>query len=89
MLVLVGLARNTNNVTAYSVRQLIMTEKPSLEIKSPCISVCAMDDLTGLCQGCYRTLDEIKGWWDMPPAEQQALLAELEFREQEQVNFDD
>ena len=29
---------------------------------SPCISVCRMDADSGLCQGCFRTLDEIIAW---------------------------
>jgi len=29
---------------------------------SPCISVCRMSDQSGLCEGCFRTLDEITGW---------------------------
>jgi len=31
-------------------------------IASPCINLCKMDARTGLCQGCYRTLDEITQW---------------------------
>jgi predicted Fe-S protein YdhL (DUF1289 family) len=31
-------------------------------VASPCINVCQMDDMTGLCRGCFRTLDEISGW---------------------------
>ena len=23
-----------------------------------------MDETTGFCQGCYRTIEEIQGWWD-------------------------
>jgi len=29
---------------------------------SPCISVCRMSEQSGLCEGCFRTLDEITGW---------------------------
>ena len=29
-------------------------------ITSPCIDVCKMDEASGLCQGCYRRLDEIE-----------------------------
>jgi len=58
------------------------------EVKSPCISVCAMDDLSGLCLGCYRTLDEIKDWWDMTSEQQKNLLVELEARQLDQANFD-
>lgn len=31
-------------------------------VPSPCISVCRMDSGTGLCEGCFRTLDEIVAW---------------------------
>lgn len=31
-------------------------------VPSPCISVCRMSELTDLCEGCYRTLDEIRDW---------------------------
>lgn len=29
---------------------------------SPCCSVCRMNEASGLCQGCWRTLDEISQW---------------------------
>jgi predicted Fe-S protein YdhL (DUF1289 family) len=29
---------------------------------SPCINVCVMNNASGLCQGCWRTLDEIAAW---------------------------
>lgn len=58
------------------------------EVKSPCISVCAMDDISGLCQGCYRTVEEITAWWDMSVDEQNKLLTVLEERELQQVSFD-
>lgn len=31
-------------------------------IPSPCISVCRMDEPSGWCEGCLRTLDEIAQW---------------------------
>ncbi len=60
----------------------------SQEVKSPCISVCAMDDLSGLCLGCYRTLEEIEGWWDLKPEEQKVIVEAAEVRQKEQANFD-
>jgi uncharacterized protein len=39
-----------------------MFEQPVVE--SPCVNVCSMDEKTGLCLGCYRTIEEIQGWWD-------------------------
>lgn len=51
------------------------------EVKSPCISVCAMDDLTGLCLGCYRTSAEIEDWWDLKPEEQKVIVEAAAQRE--------
>ena len=31
-------------------------------VSSPCISVCRMNAASGLCVGCWRTLDEICQW---------------------------
>ena len=31
-------------------------------VASPCISVCRIDEASGLCVGCLRTLDEIAAW---------------------------
>ncbi len=36
-------------------------------IPSPCISVCTVNAETGLCQGCFRTLDEIAAWSRLTP----------------------
>lgn len=36
--------------------------KPEGPVASPCLSICAMDDATGLCRGCFRTLGEIAAW---------------------------
>lgn len=49
---------------------------------SPCVGVCRMDEASGLCLGCGRTLAEIAGWGvmeDDPRARiMQALPARLE-----------
>ncbi len=45
-----------------------------VNVESPCLSVCAMDDTSGLCLGCYRTLDEIQGWWDLDNAAKQKIV---------------
>lgn len=51
------------------------------EIQSPCIGVCSMDDLSGLCLGCYRTLEEIQGWWDLDNTGKQAVIEQASERE--------
>lgn len=47
------------------------------ELESPCTGVCSMDATTGYCQGCYRTTQEIQGWWNMSIEEQKKVLAEI------------
>ena len=47
------------------------------EVGSPCISICVIDPPTGLCAGCYRTLDEIAGWIGLSTGERRTLVAEL------------
>ena len=44
---------------------------------SPCIAVCRLDEATGFCEGCYRTIDEIRDWIIMLPDERQAVLQRL------------
>lgn len=65
-----------------------MSENTQQEIQSPCIGVCSMDDTTGYCHGCYRTIDEIKAWWDLSQDDQQNLLTALDERQMQTVNFD-
>ncbi|MDI1361867.1 DUF1289 domain-containing protein [Methylotenera sp.] len=65
-----------------------MSENIQTEVKSPCIGVCAMDEENGLCHGCYRTIDEIRAWWDMGQDAQKDLLVTLEERQMQQVSFD-
>lgn len=49
-----------------SAAQLLLEKAGALEeggaVPSPCISLCRMDPGTELCQGCFRTLDEIAAW---------------------------
>jgi len=39
-----------------------------------------MNEATGLCRGCYRTLEEIACWGTMSDAERSAVVAELPAR---------
>jgi len=44
---------------------------------SPCISICRMDEATGWCEGCLRTLDEIAVWSLLDDAERRGVNAVL------------
>ena len=47
---------------------------------SPCIKVCQMDPVRGVCIGCCRTLDEIGGWGGLSEAERRAVMSSLPAR---------
>ena len=49
-------------------------------VASPCISVCVMDRASGLCVGCYRTLDEIADWSNLSDEGKRAVTALLAAR---------
>lgn len=50
------------------------------EPESPCVKVCVIHPVEGLCVGCLRTLDEIAGWGAMDAAARHALLEALPAR---------
>ncbi|MDO9094881.1 MAG: DUF1289 domain-containing protein [Rubrivivax sp.] len=52
----------------------------TVPVASPCINVCQMDEATGWCAGCLRTLDEIACWSLLDNLEKQAVCDELEER---------
>ena len=49
-------------------------------VASPCTSVCRIDDASGLCVGCLRTLDEIAAWSVLDDDARRTVLASLPAR---------
>jgi len=49
-------------------------------LQTPCIKICLLDDETGLCLGCGRSIREIAGWTAMTDAERRAVMRELPAR---------
>ena len=47
---------------------------------SPCVDVCAIDDDTGWCIGCGRSMNEIATWATMGDALRAKILTELDAR---------
>jgi predicted Fe-S protein YdhL (DUF1289 family) len=60
-------------------------------IKSPCIQVCKYDK-SGVCQGCYRSMEEITGWLFMSDEQKLKILENVAKRKAhihtEQNNYD-
>ena len=49
-------------------------------IESPCVRDCRVDQVTGYCVSCLRTLSEISYWASYAPAERRRVMALLETR---------
>lgn len=47
------------------------------EPKSPCVKLCVLHPVTGLCLGCARSRDEIAGWAAMSAEQRQRILDAL------------
>jgi hypothetical protein len=56
------------------------------EVKTPCIKVCQMDPVRGVCIGCCRTLDEIARWGAMSDFERERVLSSLPERKARLAN---
>jgi predicted Fe-S protein YdhL (DUF1289 family) len=55
-------------------------DRPPAPIRTPCIKVCIVDGESGLCLGCYRTLQEVAAWASFSEATREQLMAELPAR---------
>jgi predicted Fe-S protein YdhL (DUF1289 family) len=49
-------------------------------VPSPCISVCRMSPERSHCEGCFRTLDEIRIWGGADSALRRSIWAQLLLR---------
>ena len=47
---------------------------------SPCINVCRIDEATGFCVGCLRTIDEIAGWSAFDDAQRRDVWSRIAAR---------
>ncbi|MEA3091256.1 MAG: uncharacterized protein QOJ04_2598 [Caballeronia sp.] len=46
-------------------------------VGSPCTDVCRLDKITGHCEGCFRSREEIKAWKTMADTDKLALFDTL------------
>ena len=46
-------------------------------VSSPCNSICTIDQVTGCCAGCFRTLEEIAAWSVLEDGEKRAVWSAL------------
>lgn len=58
----------------------ILVRAMAENVPSPCVSVCRMDADRILCEGCWRTIDEIRHWSSCSDAEKKAVWSLIEQR---------
>jgi len=51
-----------------------MSAKTPGPLASPCVNICQMDERSGLCQGCQRSIEEIAAWSAASSAQKRAIL---------------
>jgi len=52
-------------------------------VQSPCVEICQLDPVSGMCLGCFRTMDEIASWIELTDIEKQSVLFNAQKRKSE------
>ena len=73
-----GKSSQSNAINIVAARALLV--RAGGEILSPCISICQMGTSTGLCEGCFRTGEEIAVWGNAGDADKLAIWSRIEAR---------
>ena len=69
------------NLTAASAEGAGAAGQDGIEpVPSPCISVCRINAASGLCEGCFRALDEIAAWSGMDDEAKLQVWKRIELR---------
>jgi uncharacterized protein len=50
------------------------------DVETPCVQVCTLDPVSGLCVGCGRSVAEIAGWMGFDHKERVAIITRLPTR---------
>lgn len=70
---------NTSKMLASRARQISERRefhpKDDGVVPSPCVSVCTMTEDRSHCQGCFRTLEDLRAWSGADAAARRAIWA--------------
>ena len=71
-----------------SFRHLFATagQVAAAAVETPCVQICLIDDVDGLCVGCARTLAEIAEWGSYSAAQRSAVMGQLPRRRRDKEN---
>ncbi|MGI6457590.1 MAG: DUF1289 domain-containing protein [bacterium] len=53
-------------------------------ISSPCLKICKIDRESQLCQGCFRSLEEIAAWRNLSEEERVRIMQQVLPRRKEE-----
>lgn len=70
----------TSALDLLTQRARLATAGCASDVASPCISICRIDPTTDLCEGCWRTLDEIASWSRMADEDKRRVWTMIEQR---------
>jgi prolyl-tRNA editing enzyme YbaK/EbsC (Cys-tRNA(Pro) deacylase)/predicted Fe-S protein YdhL (DUF1289 family) len=68
------------NIPELIAARAVLALATAENVPSPCISVCRMNEVTGLCEGCLRTLDEIRQWANADDSAKRTIWTRIEQR---------
>ncbi len=47
-------------------------------MKTPCVKICKISPITKLCDGCFRSIDEISRWSELTDSEKDDIMKVIE-----------
>lgn len=54
-----------------------MPQATPAPIATPCVRICTLEPMSGICLGCGRTMREIGSWPSLSPENRAAIMASL------------
>ncbi len=63
-----------------------MSQPVEKRVSSPCVSICYLDE-QDICQGCYRSGQEISNWGDYSNEQRQLVMDKVREREKSSINY--
>ncbi|MES2584966.1 MAG: DUF1289 domain-containing protein [Pseudomonadota bacterium] len=65
------------NATQSIAERAVLAVAVAENVPSPCVSVCRMDPQRTYCEGCLRSIDEIRVWRASSDLEKKAIWARI------------
>jgi predicted Fe-S protein YdhL (DUF1289 family) len=72
--------REETSVGLAAKAAIVATLPRGAHVPSPCVDVCQIEPVSGLCRGCRRTLDEIAVWGQLHDDDKREVWSRLALR---------